>query len=205
MNHVLHYGMLREDDRYASPWARVIDSQSAKTMESGGLYGDDAGKKVTQRKRHIVTDTEEKLVHAAFHADDIQDRDGAPMAAMLATNSGRLCGDWGNGPLKSSSGQTPTKASRCCPAGGLPNAHWHGAIECDISPRASNKTSNRHRHDFLSHPFNFSRTAMQEHEIKPNNSSSGTQTCPDETMEPAIGDVRPGCHGLNTLAIARTN
>jgi transposase len=69
--------------REASPSAGVIDSQSAKTTESGGPRGYDAGKKIKGRKRHILTDTVGHLVAAQVHAADIQDRDGAP--ALLAS------------------------------------------------------------------------------------------------------------------------
>ena len=63
----------------ASPSAGVIDSQSVKTTESGGVRGYDAGKKIKGRKRHIITDTNGYLVHAVIHAANIQDRDGAPL------------------------------------------------------------------------------------------------------------------------------
>jgi len=78
INHTLLMAKREAEGRQASPTAGVLDSQSVKTTESGGVSGYDAGKKIKGRKHHILTDTNGFLLRAIVHAADIQDCDGAP-------------------------------------------------------------------------------------------------------------------------------
>lgn len=66
------------EGRNCQPTAGVIDSQSVKTTESGGVSGYDAGKRIKGRKRHIMTDTCGHLIALRVHPANVQDRDGAP-------------------------------------------------------------------------------------------------------------------------------
>ena len=63
--------------RQDTPSAAILDSQSVKTTEKGGLRGYDAGKKINGRKRHLVVDTLGLVLAVVVHAASVQDRDGA--------------------------------------------------------------------------------------------------------------------------------
>ena len=69
--------LLREPPgREVNPRTGIIDSQSVKAPETGGIAGFDAGKKVRGRKRHIVVDTEGLLFTVLVHTASIRDCDG---------------------------------------------------------------------------------------------------------------------------------
>ncbi|MEV3927285.1 IS5 family transposase [Actinomadura coerulea] len=67
------------EGRDADPGAGIIDSQSVKAADTvgRGTRGYDVGKKVSGRRRFIVTDTLGLLITVTVCAASIQDRDGA--------------------------------------------------------------------------------------------------------------------------------
>ena len=90
------------------PSAGIIDSQSVKTTEAGGLRGFDSGKKVKGRKRQVLVDTLGLLLVVVVHSASVQDRDGArllfervltrfPRLQLIwadASYAGPKLGDW---------------------------------------------------------------------------------------------------------------
>jgi putative transposase len=78
--HAALYAAVRSKaGRDPNPSAAIIDSQSVKTTVVGGPRGDDGGKKLNGRKRHVLVDTQGLIIRALVHPADLADRDGAKL------------------------------------------------------------------------------------------------------------------------------
>src|SRR5258708_4871342 len=71
-------------DRDAQPSAGLMDSQSVKTGRQPGGRGFDGGKKLTGRKRHLLTDTQGWLLAVLVTAASVSDPAGARLLLAQA-------------------------------------------------------------------------------------------------------------------------
>ena len=141
--------------RKPMPSAAIIDSQSAPTTQAGGPRGFDPGKRISGRKRHIVTDTEGLLLAVHVHPANVQDVHGAvPLLKEMRRHFPKLrhvfadrvyrgpqllsalsqCGPWTIEIVKRPHG---VKASNCSHGDGASSAPSPGLADAAALPRTS--------------------------------------------------------------------
>jgi putative transposase len=95
LHKALHTVVRRQAGRDPSPSAAIIESQAVNTTMVGGPRGDDGGKKVNGRQRHLLVDTQGLIIRAVVHPADLADRDGATrLLAPLQAHVPRLQQIW---------------------------------------------------------------------------------------------------------------
>lgn len=84
--------------RESQPSGAILDSQSVRTGDQGGVRGYDEAKKLCGRKRHVLVDTLGLVLLVVITAASVQDRDGArTLLSVLETNFRRLRVIWADG------------------------------------------------------------------------------------------------------------
>ncbi|MCI0556796.1 MAG: IS5 family transposase [Anaerolineae bacterium] len=79
INRAMVYLERRRLGRFPRPSAAIIDSQSIKVSDQGGLSAYDGNKKIKGRKRHLLVDTLGNLLEVVVTAANCNDREGAKL------------------------------------------------------------------------------------------------------------------------------
>ncbi|HEX8499437.1 MAG TPA: IS5 family transposase [Pyrinomonadaceae bacterium] len=101
--------------RHKHPTAGCLDSQSVKTTAEAapGTRGSDANKRVTGRKRHVLTDTTGLLLVAAVTPANVQDKAGALVAFRRLGGGGKkLRRVWADGAYRTTRGHLASWVER---------------------------------------------------------------------------------------------
>lgn len=95
VHHTLRTKVRQADGRQPASTAAILDSQTIKLGDQGGVRGYDAGRKTAGRKRHFLVDVPGLLLGVYVRSSDELDRDGTKtLLGRCSHGYGRLAKIW---------------------------------------------------------------------------------------------------------------